>query len=180
MTPGPRRAASGGVRRRPATRPATRPVSRPAGAARHVVAVGADGARAAIGQAAVQQLVRRVLGAERAGRAMLSVTFLSPRAMAALNQRHLGHRGPTDVISFAFAPGGRDGLVGDIYVCPAVAKAQAAAFGCGVREETARLVVHGTLHVLGHDHPVGATREQSTMWRRQEQLLRRFWPPSAG
>jgi probable rRNA maturation factor len=142
-----------------------------------VVAVGADGARAAIGGTAVMTLVRHVLAAERAGRAMVSVTFLAPRAMAALNRRHLGHRGPTDVISFAFAPTGHDGIVGDLYICPDVARAQAAEFGCGVREETARLVVHGTLHVLGYDHPVGPTREASPMWRRQEQLLRRYWPP---
>ncbi|MFN9215076.1 MAG: rRNA maturation RNase YbeY, partial [Gemmatimonadota bacterium] len=75
-------------------------------------------------------------------------------------------------------PAELEGLVGDIYVCPAVAAAHAARFGCGVREETARLVVHGTLHVLGHDHPVGPTREASPMWRRQERLLRRLWPPS--
>jgi len=39
-----------------------------------------------------------------------------------------------------------------------------------VREELARLVVHGTLHVLGHDHPAKG-REASAMWKRQERLL---------
>ena len=43
----------------------------------------------------------------------------------------------------------------------------------GVREELARLVVHGTLHVLGHDHPEDDSRLRSPMWRRQERLLRR-------
>ncbi|MFN9351933.1 MAG: rRNA maturation RNase YbeY [Gemmatimonadota bacterium] len=170
MSAGPLRAGAGGAgRRRPGA---------PGRGERHVVAVGADGARAAIGAAAVHGLVRGVLRAERAGRALVSVTFLAPAAMAALNRRQRGHRGPTDGINFAFAPAGLEGLVGDIYVCPAVAAAHAARFGCGVREETARLVVHGTLHVLGHDHPVGPTREASPMWRRQERLLRRLWPPS--
>jgi probable rRNA maturation factor len=36
-----------------------------------------------------------------------------------------------------------------------------------------RLVVHGTLHVLGHDHPTGASRTTSPMWRRQERILAR-------
>jgi probable rRNA maturation factor len=40
-----------------------------------------------------------------------------------------------------------------------------------VREEITRLAVHGTLHVLGHDHPDGASRMTSVMWRRQEELL---------
>jgi probable rRNA maturation factor len=42
-----------------------------------------------------------------------------------------------------------------------------------VREEVARLVIHGTLHILGHDHPDGDDRTTSRMWRRQEQLLSR-------
>lgn len=162
MTAGPSRAGAGGAVR-------TREP-------RHVVAVASEGTRAAIGAEAVRALVQGVLAAERAGRAMVSVTFLAPAAMAALNRRHLRHRGPTDVISFGFVPTGGEGLVGDVYVCPAVARENAARFGCGVREETARLVVHGALHVLGWDHPVDAAREHSPMWRRQEALLRRLWP----
>jgi probable rRNA maturation factor len=41
-----------------------------------------------------------------------------------------------------------------------------------VREELLRLVVHGVLHVVGHDHPEDDSRYQSRMWKRQEQLLR--------
>ena len=65
-------------------------------------------------------------------------------------------------------------VVGDIYIAPDVARANAQALGAGVREEIARLVVHGTLHVLGHDHPDGEERTTSPMWRRQEQLLARL------
>jgi rRNA maturation RNase YbeY len=102
--------------------------------------------------------------------------------MARLNRRHLGHAGPTDVISFGFAPSPGEGLVGDVYICPDVARANARVAGCGVREELLRLVVHGTLHVLGWDHPVGRARESSPMWRRQEALLavvrRQVTPPA--
>ena len=42
-----------------------------------------------------------------------------------------------------------------------------------MREELTRLVIHGTLHVLGYDHPDAAGREASPMWKRQEQLLAR-------
>jgi len=62
-------------------------------------------------------------------------------------------------------------VIGDIYIAPDVARANATRFGRGVREEFARLVVHGTLHVLGHDHPDGTERTASPMWRRQERLL---------
>jgi probable rRNA maturation factor len=143
------------------------------------VAVQSEAGRVVLGRALVQLLVRGVLRAERVKRGMVSITFLAPKAMAALNRRHLGHAGPTDVISFGFAPSDAAGVVGDIYICPAVAKTNAAAFGCGQREEIARLVVHGTLHILGHDHPIDADRTASPMWRRQEQLLRRLMAASA-
>jgi probable rRNA maturation factor len=40
-----------------------------------------------------------------------------------------------------------------------------------VREELARVAVHGALHVLGHDHPEGAGRVHSAMWRLQETIV---------
>lgn len=140
------------------------------------VDVSSDGVRAPLGREAVAQLVTGVLRAEGVKDGMLSVTFLDERAMARLNARHLGHRGSTDVISFGLTPTGTSpAVVGDVYICPAVARVNAAEHGCGVREEAARLVVHGVLHVLGHDHPEGSDRAQSRMWKRQEQLLRRLW-----
>ena len=85
-----------------------------------------------------------------------------------------GHRGATDVISFGFRGAGRRPiLVGDIYIAPAVARANALGLGVPVREELARLVVHGTLHVLGYEHPEADARTKSPMWKRQERLLAR-------
>jgi rRNA maturation RNase YbeY len=123
----------------------------------------------------VREVAERVLRAEGITDALLSVAFVSDRRIAALNRRHLAHRGATDVISFGFAPARgatRGAVVGDIYISPAMARRNAAAHGSGVREELLRLVVHGVLHVLGHDHPEGEARYGSPMWRRQEHLLR--------
>jgi probable rRNA maturation factor len=138
-----------------------------------VVDVTTDGVRVAVARARVVDVAERVLRAERVRDALLSIAFVSDREIAALNWRHLRHRGPTDVIAFGFAPGARGGpVIGDVYVAPAVARRNAAAHGRGVREETLRLVVHGVLHVLGYDHPTGESRYESPMWRRQERLLR--------
>ncbi|MBI5600085.1 MAG: rRNA maturation RNase YbeY [Gemmatimonadetes bacterium] len=138
-----------------------------------------EGLRAPIAAHRLADAARRVLRAEGVRAALLSVTLVSPSAMARLNRRHLGHAGATDVISFGFAPTPGAGVVGDIYLCPDVARANARAAGCGVREELLRLVVHGTLHVLGWDHPEDRARQTSPMWRRQERLLAGILRPSA-
>ncbi len=169
MTPSRRSAA-------PATRPsATR---RPA-AERLAVTVTLDGVRTPVAASRLEALSRSVLRAERVPNAMLSITLLSSRAMARLNLRHLAHRGPTDVITFALGDDGSGVLVADIYICPDVARQQAREWGVGVREELARLVVHGTLHACGWDHPVDGARESSEMWKRQERLLGRWLATSS-
>lgn len=139
------------------------------------VAVQADGVRVPVAAERLAALSRSVLRALKVPRAMLSITFISSRASATLNRRHLGHRGPTDVITFALGADPSGAVIADIYICPDVARAQAAEFGVGIREEIARLVVHGTLHACGFEHPEGEGRLTSPMWRRQEQLLTRFW-----
>ena len=140
----------------------------------HVVQVATEQVRIPVARGRVERVVVSVLCAERVRDAEVSVTFVTNRRMAVLNRRHLGHTGATDVISFGFAPvAGGAPVTGDIYIAPAVARRNALTHGAGIREELLRLVVHGTLHVLGHDHPTGDERTTSPMWRRQEQLLQR-------
>lgn len=158
--------------------PVTRPAPRRA-VDRHAVTVSCDGVRTPVAAARLEALSRRVLTAEDVPQAMLSITLVSARTMARLNQRHLAHRGPTDVITFALGDDGSGTLVADIYICPEVARRQAREWGVGVREELARLVVHGTLHACGWDHPVDGARESSAMWKRQELLLSRWLSSSA-
>lgn len=137
-----------------------------------VVAVHAEGVRSPVSRAKLADAAALVLRAEKATAALLSVTLLTRRAIAALHREHLGHAGPTDVISFGFRdPAGA--VIGDVYICPEIATANAKQHGVSVREELLRLVVHGTLHVLGHDHPDGEARTASPMWKQQERLLAR-------
>ena len=90
--------------------------------------------------------------------------------MRRLNAEHKGHDRPTDVLTFALdRPGGQ--AVGDVYICAWVARREARARGIPLREELIRLVVHGTLHALGRDHPEGPERTRSAMWRRQERYV---------
>jgi probable rRNA maturation factor len=136
------------------------------------VVINGEGLRVPVAAARIRAAVELVLAAEKVKHALVSVTFMTPRRMAALNVKHLKHQGPTDIITFGFRdPAGA--VIGDLYVCPAVAAANAKAFGVSQREELLRLAVHGTLHVLGYEHPEGDTRTASPMWKRQERLLAR-------
>src|ERR1700694_1100742 len=105
----------------------------------------------------VKEAAAAVLKAEGVRNAMLSITFVGRAAMSQLNHRYLGHHGPTDVISFGLGRVGKRGaVVGDVYICAEIARENAKAQGIPAGEELLRLVIHGTLHVLGHDHPMGA------------------------
>lgn len=136
------------------------------------VVVNPEGLRVPVAAARLRGAVETVLAAQKVKQALVSVTLMTPRKMAAMNKKHLRHSGPTDIITFAFRdPAGA--LIGDLYICPAIASANAKAFGVGQREELLRLAVHGTLHVLGYEHPEGDSRTKSAMWRLQERLLER-------
>jgi probable rRNA maturation factor len=144
-----------------------------------LVDVSADGVRSPISAARARHAVTMVLGAERVRNALVSVAFVTRRKIAALNRKHVGHAGPTDVISFGLTRRRGDPVIGDIYIAPEVAREHALARRVGVREEMLRVLVHGALHVLGYDHPDGddAVRARSAMWRRQERLVRRLMSP---
>ena len=137
------------------------------------VAVSREGVRPPVADARLSAAARLTLRAESVRHALVSVTLVTAPRIAALNAKHLGHRGPTDVISFGFARERGGPVVADIYIAPAVARTNAKRHGVGVREELVRLVVHGVLHALGYDHPDGDARFRSAMWRRQEALVRR-------
>jgi probable rRNA maturation factor len=140
-----------------------------------VVGVSAEGVRIPISRERIARVARAVLDAGRVRDAMLSITFVSNARIRSMNRKHLGRNGATDVISFGFRRAGkRAPVVGDVYIAPDVARESARENRVPVREELVRLVVHGTLHVLGHDHPDSDARTRSPMWRKQEALVRRL------
>lgn len=144
-----------------------------------IVGVSVDGSRIPMSRDQVARVARSVLRSERVTNALLSIAFVSNPAIAALNRRHLKRRGATDVIAFGFRPtrpmrGRTAPIVGDVYIAPGVARVSARAHRIGVREELVRLIVHGTLHVMGHDHAEGEARMRSPMWRKQERLVQRL------
>lgn len=134
------------------------------------VDVALEGVRIGLGAERVRDIVRAVCAHERVKQAMISVTFVTDARIAAMNRRFLGHTGPTDVITFEMSPAAGT-VIGDVYIAPGVARANARTERVPIREELTRLVVHGTLHVLGHTHDEGDERTRSAMWHTQEALV---------
>ena len=111
---------------------------------------------------------------DRKAQGELTLTFVDTGEIAALNAEYMGKQGPTDVLSFPLdalsgdTPTGQL-LLGDVVVCPAVAASQYAEHAGTLDDELALLVVHGVLHVLGHDH--AGTEEAEEMRSLELQLL---------
>ena len=101
----------------------------------------------------------------------LALTFVDEEDIAALNAQHMGKSGPTDVLSFPMDDEPQPGvpqLLGDVVVAPSVAMAQFEDHAGTYDDELALLVVHGVLHVLGHDH---AEPDEATLMRDRERAL---------
>ncbi|MGH9213893.1 MAG: rRNA maturation RNase YbeY [Acidimicrobiales bacterium] len=141
------------------------------------------------------ELAHNVLLAEGVGGdAELSLLFVDEGTMAELNQQFMEKAGPTDVLAFPIDEAGPIGrwpdagttgpdrvepdddemplLLGDVVLCPAVASRQAPEHAGSLDDEMALLVVHGVLHVLGHDH--AEAPEAARMQARERELLDRF------
>ena len=117
----------------------------------------------AVPAAAVRRVARRLLG-----RRSVSLAFVSDAVIRRLNREFLNHDWATDVIAF---PLGDGGVFGEVVVSGETARREAKARGIPAKEELLRYVVHGILHLLGHDDHAPAARKK--MWARQEAELRR-------
>lgn len=138
-------------------------------------------------------LAERVLADRGVGEGTeLSVMFVDERAIADLNERFLGRKGPTDVLSFpieddlfgpshvpdqeASGPGRGPAeyedmplLIGDVVICPEIAWKQAPGHAGTYEDEVALLLVHGILHLLGMDHEDES--EAAVMEALEQQLI---------
>jgi probable rRNA maturation factor len=124
-------------------------------------------------EARLQEALARVLALGEIHEGELSVTFLGDEAIRELNRSWLDHDWVPDVLSFPLAPP----LLGDVYVGWEQALRQAREHGISHEEELVRLAVHGTLHLLGHDHPDDAEgRAAAEMTRLQERVVRQVFP----
>lgn len=112
------------------------------------------------------ELARTCLVGEGAANSELSVSFVTAEEIADLHACYLGEEGPTDVLSFPLDDEEDENgmrVLGDVVIAPDVAATNNPA---DLAAELRLLLVHGILHLLGHDHE--RVSERAEMWARQE------------
>ena len=114
--------------------------------------------------------VNRVLSSAGVKEARVSVVFVGSRYCKMINRRYLGHNSVTDVISFPLGQGRL--FEGEIYVNLDRAATQARQYRVGFNNEVARLVIHGTLHLVGYDD---GTEEKAGVMKAVEDRHVRSW-----
>ena len=123
----------------------------------------------------IRKLVAGTLRLEKTKRRLVSVLLTDNREIRRINRYFLKHDYATDVISFWCEEGklfGKESeYLGDIVVSVGMARSFSRKLHIPFKEELARYVVHGVLHLLGYDDRT--SRERAEMHRRQEHILSR-------
>ena len=111
------------------------------------------------------RLAESALIGEGVRNAELSVSFVTDDEIARLHARYMDEEGPTDVLSFPLGDADGEGvrILGDVVISPAAAERNNPS---DPGAEMRLLLVHGILHLLGHDHEVEERR--AAMWTLQE------------
>jgi probable rRNA maturation factor len=133
--------------------------------------------RVKLGRGWLERLVRKALRAEKVTEAEVSVLLCDDRRIARLHDEWFGDPTPTDVITFDLSePGGDDVLRADIVVSTETAVRMAKEVASTPRLETAYYVIHGILHLTGHDDLAPGPRR--AMRRRERTLMEAIGLPA--
>lgn len=110
--------------------------------------------------------------------AELTIVLADDGTVRRLNRQYRGIDKPTNVLSFGGTDGGRKPapglptILGDVVLARETMAAEAAVQGKSIADHAVHLVVHGVLHLLGHDHQ--AAREADLMEAIEIQVLARL------
>jgi probable rRNA maturation factor len=118
----------------------------------------------------VRRAVRRVLRDAGLRKARISVAVVDDETIARLNWQYLRHRGPADVLSFLLEQD--DGLEGEVIVGAEAALRTAPHYGWPPHDELLLYVIHGMLHLVGHDDGRPALRAK--MQERETEVLEKL------
>lgn len=129
----------------------------------------------AIDRGQLKSVARAVLEGEGIGEAAISLAFVDNETIHRLNKRYLDHDEPTDVLSFPLSEPGEKKLQGELVIGALVARAQAEERHHDVAAELALYVIHGLLHLCGHDDT--SAQSAAAMRQRERHYLKQLGLP---
>jgi probable rRNA maturation factor len=134
------------------------------------------------GRALVATAKKLLVAVDERG-ASLSLTLVDDAAIREVNREHRGKDKPTDVLSFPMFEAGEETqtgverMVGDVVISIETARRQAAEYDATLQQELYRLLIHGILHVMGHDHEeAGERAAMESEERRLADAIGMPWP----
>ena len=127
--------------------------------------------------ATVRRVAQSILVQAGHPSAQLSLSLVGKTRMRSLNRKYRGRDYPTDVLAFPMESMGEQTeiFLGDVVICLPMAIGQASRFGNSADQEILRLLIHGTLHLLGYDHEQ-SLREATRMQRKERAMVQKLSP----
>jgi rRNA maturation RNase YbeY len=133
--------------------------------------------RISVRAATVRRVAQSILVQAGHPSAQLSLSLVGKTRMRSLNRKYRGRDYPTDVLAFPMESMGEQTeiFLGDVVICLPMAIGQASRFGNSADQEILRLLIHGTLHLLGYDHEQ-SLREATRMQRKERAMVQKLSP----
>ncbi len=126
----------------------------------------------AIDEAFLIEVARQTLLDEQAASAEISIAVVDNQTIHALNRQHLKHDYPTDVLSFRLNDDGDKHIEGEVVISAEMASENADGFRWSPQSELLLYLIHGLLHLCGHDDHSEIDRNRM---RARERKILRLW-----
>lgn len=136
------------------------------------IEVNAKVKKSLLSLAALKKIAQVAAKKEKKIKGIVEINIVGDSEMTKLNFQFRGKKYPTDVLSFSWSEDDfiRGPYLGQIYLCPEQVKRQSKELGIKEKEEFARMLTHGLLHLAGHKHQ--EVKEAKKMFALQESILK--------
>ena len=133
--------------------------------------------RIAIHPNTIRRIAQSILVEAGYPTAQLSLSLVGKTRMRSLNRKYRNRDYPTDVLAFPMGDAEKQTatLLGDVVICLPIAIDQASRFDNTSDQEVLRLLIHGTLHLLGYDHEK-SEKEAARMQRKERAICKKVFP----
>lgn len=130
-----------------------------------------------IDEKTVRKTIETVLKGEGKEKEHISIAFIGPNRMRKLNKKYKDKNRATDILSFSEGKTKIAGKsLGELVICPRQVKKNSEKFGSTYAKELCFCLIHGVLHLLGHDHEKGKEKAKKMEEKEKHYLSQNFKP----